>query len=412
MLIGVIAGLIGLALGVFGVLAFRVSEQQRKLVDVEFEDPVPSRGRRRGAGRRRPGVCGGGRDRRRRPRQPRRLRLRPGPRPYAGPRAAAGNDGESAARRRHPGTAPRTAARPAGPGDHRGPGAGGRDRGGIHPAAGRRPDRGHPHGGSPQRLRRQRVPRTEDAGRRHLAAGRGARILGRRPGSRAPLRQTHPQGVRPPGGPGAGHHRTLPAAGLQRREAGPGGGHQHRRRRGRGPVPAAGGKQEHRPRGGRAVGRDGLRRPGPAGDGVAEPDRQRHPLLPGKHPGRRRHPGQGRPRGGLRDGPGRGAQPRGPGTRLRALLPRGRRPVTPYRRHRPWPEHRQARRRQPRRRGDPLVPARAGLHLHHPASGAGGPGPRRRCRRGRAGLQPRQATQHPRPTRRDAAGAHEQGATA
>ena len=40
MLIGVIAGLIGLSLGVFGVLAFRVSEQQRKLVDVEFEDPA------------------------------------------------------------------------------------------------------------------------------------------------------------------------------------------------------------------------------------------------------------------------------------------------------------------------------------------------------------------------------------
>jgi len=39
MLIGVIAGLIGLSLGVFGVLAFRVSEQQRKLVDVEFEEP-------------------------------------------------------------------------------------------------------------------------------------------------------------------------------------------------------------------------------------------------------------------------------------------------------------------------------------------------------------------------------------
>ncbi|WP_224049641.1 ATP-binding protein [Arthrobacter sp. NicSoilB4] len=39
MLIGVIAGLVGLSLGVFGVLAFRVSEQQRKLVDVEFEDP-------------------------------------------------------------------------------------------------------------------------------------------------------------------------------------------------------------------------------------------------------------------------------------------------------------------------------------------------------------------------------------
>ncbi|MET1022107.1 MAG: two-component sensor histidine kinase, partial [Arthrobacter sp.] len=40
MLMGVIAGLIGLSLGVFGVLAFRVSEQQRKLVDVEFGDPA------------------------------------------------------------------------------------------------------------------------------------------------------------------------------------------------------------------------------------------------------------------------------------------------------------------------------------------------------------------------------------
>lgn len=38
MLIGVIAGLIGLSLGIFGVLAFRISEQQRHLVDVEFED--------------------------------------------------------------------------------------------------------------------------------------------------------------------------------------------------------------------------------------------------------------------------------------------------------------------------------------------------------------------------------------
>ena len=34
MLIGVIAGLLGLSFGVFGVLAFRVSEQHRKLVDV------------------------------------------------------------------------------------------------------------------------------------------------------------------------------------------------------------------------------------------------------------------------------------------------------------------------------------------------------------------------------------------
>ncbi len=38
MLIGVIAGLIGLSLGIFGALAFRLSEQQRKLVDVAAED--------------------------------------------------------------------------------------------------------------------------------------------------------------------------------------------------------------------------------------------------------------------------------------------------------------------------------------------------------------------------------------
>ncbi|MFF2030680.1 sensor histidine kinase [Arthrobacter sp. NPDC058192] len=39
MLIGVIAGLIGLSFGMFGVLAFRVSEQQRQIVDVDVEDP-------------------------------------------------------------------------------------------------------------------------------------------------------------------------------------------------------------------------------------------------------------------------------------------------------------------------------------------------------------------------------------
>jgi two-component system sensor histidine kinase SenX3 len=40
MLIGVIAGLIGLSLGIFGLLAFRVSEQQRQLTDMEFADPA------------------------------------------------------------------------------------------------------------------------------------------------------------------------------------------------------------------------------------------------------------------------------------------------------------------------------------------------------------------------------------
>ncbi|MBE4717552.1 two-component sensor histidine kinase [Pseudarthrobacter sp. AB1] len=40
MLIGVIAGLVGLSLGTFGVLAFRLSEKQRKLVDVDMDEPA------------------------------------------------------------------------------------------------------------------------------------------------------------------------------------------------------------------------------------------------------------------------------------------------------------------------------------------------------------------------------------
>ena len=44
----------------------------------------------------------------------------------------------------------------------------------------------------------------------------------------------------------------------------------------------------------------------------------------------------------------------GPGADLRALLPGRPGPLARHRRHRPGPEHRQARRRQPRRRGDAL----------------------------------------------------------
>ncbi|MFF1832475.1 sensor histidine kinase [Paenarthrobacter sp. NPDC058040] len=40
MLIGVIAGLVGLSLGVFGMLAFRISERQRRIVDLDVTEPL------------------------------------------------------------------------------------------------------------------------------------------------------------------------------------------------------------------------------------------------------------------------------------------------------------------------------------------------------------------------------------
>jgi two-component system sensor histidine kinase SenX3 len=40
MFIGLVAGLVGLALGTFGVLAFRVSEKQRRLLDLDAEEPA------------------------------------------------------------------------------------------------------------------------------------------------------------------------------------------------------------------------------------------------------------------------------------------------------------------------------------------------------------------------------------
>ena len=174
---------------------------------------------------------------------------------------------------------------------------------------------------------------------------------------------------------------------------------------------AAGREQEH-PAGGRRARRcHGLRRPGPPRHRPAQPDRQRHPLLAGEHQGGRGHPGQGRPRGGLGDGPGRWAQRRGPGACLRALLPGGCCPLAADRRHGAWPEHRQARHFQPRRRGDPVVPARPGFHVHHSTSRDGRAGRRRRPRGGQA-APPSTSSRDPRPQRRDAAGVHEQGATA
>lgn len=40
MLIGVVAGLVGLSLGVFGMLAFRISERQRRIVDLDVTEPL------------------------------------------------------------------------------------------------------------------------------------------------------------------------------------------------------------------------------------------------------------------------------------------------------------------------------------------------------------------------------------
>src|SRR6476661_2857714 len=42
--LGVIAGLLGLSFGVFGVLAFRASEKQRELVDIEYDEPALPQG--------------------------------------------------------------------------------------------------------------------------------------------------------------------------------------------------------------------------------------------------------------------------------------------------------------------------------------------------------------------------------
>ena len=40
MLIGLMAGLVGLALGTFGVLAYRVSEKQRQILDAGSDEPA------------------------------------------------------------------------------------------------------------------------------------------------------------------------------------------------------------------------------------------------------------------------------------------------------------------------------------------------------------------------------------
>ena len=112
---------------------------------------------------------------------------------------------------------PRGRARPDPQPEHHGvrrdAGAGRADRG-LARADPRRGPHPRPAGrGDPPRLRRQRQPRAEDPGRRHLAARRGrARRQGRPRGGRA-VRPAHPRRVLPADPAGPGDRRPVPAAG-------------------------------------------------------------------------------------------------------------------------------------------------------------------------------------------------------
>ena len=79
----------------------------------------------------------------------------------------------------------------------------------------RRHDRGRAGGGGPPRLRRQRQPRAQDAGRSAAAAGRGAGDGQRRPGGGPPLRRPDGPRVDPAEPARPGPHRPVPAAGRR-----------------------------------------------------------------------------------------------------------------------------------------------------------------------------------------------------
>ena len=86
-------------------------------------------------------------------------------------------------------------------------------------AAGAGPGRGpHPRAagrGGPARLRRQREPRAEDAGRRDPAARRGRARRGRRPGGGAAVQRADDHRVRAADPTGAADHRAVAAAGRR-----------------------------------------------------------------------------------------------------------------------------------------------------------------------------------------------------
>ena len=110
----------------------------------------------------------------------------------------------------------------------------------------RRPVRARADGGHAPRLRRQRQPRTQDAGRGDGRARRGAAGLHRRPRDRAPVRREDGHRVQAAGQHGRRADRAVAAAG--RRAAARPRGRRRRHRRGRGAVAIQGGRRQRRHR--------------------------------------------------------------------------------------------------------------------------------------------------------------------
>ena len=139
--------------------------------------------------------------------------------------------------------------RPARPPPGRRAGARAPARRRVHDDRGDRHVRRGAAGGHPARLRGQRQPRAQDAGRRGRAARRGRARRRRRPHRGPPVRRQDRQRGQPAGQPGhradrlvPAHRRRRPSGALARRHRRGGG-------RGAGPHPALGGGGAHRDRG-------------------------------------------------------------------------------------------------------------------------------------------------------------------
>src|SRR5690606_12336219 len=215
------------------------------------------------------------------------------------------------------------------------------------------------------------VPAQRDPGRRRGRSGGGAALHRPDEARVAPAHRARP-----------GDHRPLPPPGARRagrlRARGP----RRRRRRGRRPGPGRGRVPPDHRRRRRRGGPARLRGRRPAHHGRAQPPRQRPATLAAARPGLRRDRARRRPGPPRRRRPGRGHPPGAAGADLRALLPGRPGPCAPHRRHGARAEHRQARRRRPRRRGRGLVQARGRLDLHPR------PAPRRGAHRPRCTTHP------------------------